>query len=439
MKINIRIIALIMAVLMLVPAAMSCAAGAKSNVEGSDNVTTTSPETEEPDPASQRDIASLLAADLYAADGLEYAHYTIDKYYVKRAHTIKRSLTNLNACEIWYAGAFLEMLTEAYKLYPEDSKIKSTYLDFLEEGLPKYLVRNGVVNSPTKTYRKMTYYNAGINSSGDFYYDDNAWICYQLIEAYELLGDEKYLELAENNLEFLWTGWREKGGGIYWSKDFNSVGTCSTSPTGVCFLRAYMLTGKEDYLDKGTQIYDWLAKNVYSGGLVLEGPGSNWKPSYDNGTFLMNACLLYKITGEKKYKNTAKALSNAVIVHAFKASTNRNGKTTVSLQTNPYYCPWAFTWLLRGVSEYYKQIGSKTELFYDYLKILLDSRREKYNDNKQYDPYLGTGCKDWLGDGRTFSSDDVVIMPSGYASMLLVTGYFDVYYSNNVLNNDPEN
>jgi len=426
----IKALALQLAFITCVPLFAACAPASVENGKDDEpsGEVTTDPTSEEP--VITRDIESLLAANVYAADGLEYALYTIETYYQKRNHTIKRSLTNANACEIWYAGAFLEMLAEAYKLYPDNSTIKSTYVDMLDECLPKYLVANSAIKTPAKTYRKMSYYNAGVNSSGDFYYDDNAWICYELLEAYELLGDEKYLTLAENNLEFLWTGWRENGGGIYWSKDFGNVGTCSTSPTGVCFLRAYMLTGKEDYLEKGQTIYDWLISNVYgSNGLVYAGIGDNWQPSYDNGTVIMNACLLYQITGTKKYYNLARSLSNAVINHAFNVSTSRNGSTTASLKTNPYYCPWAFTWLLRGVAEFYKIDNKKIETFYDSIKYILDKRKDKKNENGQYDPYLGTGCKDWLGDGRTFSNDHVVIMPAGYAEMLLVVGYFDVYLS----------
>ena len=85
--------------------------------------------------------------------------------------------------------------------------------------------------------------------------------------------------------------------------------------------------------------------------------------------------------------------------------------------------------MLRGITEYYRIASKKDDTFYDYIKILLDARRGKKNGNGQYDPYLGTGCKDWLGDGSTFGVDDVVIMPAGYAEMLLVVASFDVFYS----------
>lgn len=277
------------------------------------------------------------------------------------------------------------------------------------------------------------YYNAGRGSSGDFYYDDNAWICYQYIEAYELLGEDKYLEKAEKLLEFLWTGWRIKGGGIYWDKTFGGIAVCASSPVTTCFLRTYIITGNQDYLDKAEQIYSWLTKNVKgNNNLYYAGVGDPWQPSYDQGTMIYNGSLLYKITEDEKYYKEAKSTANAVLSHCFNVTGGRNDRK-VSLKTNPYYCPWSFAWLMRGMIAYYDVSESLNEGFMTFFKQIIDERRGVLNRNKQYDPYLGTGCMDWLGNGRTFSSDDLVIMPAGYSSMLLLIAYFDVYQSQDIL------
>ena len=425
----IRIIALMMAALTLLSALSACASGEKPAATESIGETG----TETPEPVCEVDTATLLASNVYAADGLEYALYTCKTYYLKNPHTLKRTLKG-GVAEIWYLSAFIEMLAEAHRLYPDNKEIKDYYVDVLDKCLPGYLVKNKTIRTPAKTnFKNITYYNAVKGGTGDFYYDDNAWICYQLLEAYDLLGDQKYLEAAETNLAFLKTGWREDGGGIYWSKDFKSVGTCSTSPTCTCFLRAYMVTNKQEYLDFAIQIYDWARKNVLgSNGMYHGGVGDPWQPSYDSGTMLINSSLLYKITGEKKYQTQAKATALASVSHCFNVTGSAKNKK-VRLATNPYYCPWAFTWMLRGIKEYYEIAAKKDETFYDYIKILLDERRGKKNDNGQYDPYLGTGCKDWLGDGSTFGVDDVVIMPSGYAEMLLVVASFDVFTSESAL------
>ena len=418
----VKVVSGILACLMLVPAAASCKSG-------SDSKNTTAAEDNTP----PRDTASLLAASVYAADGLDYALKTIEKYYDKRTSTVKRALRNSNAAEIWYVAAFVEMLTEAYKLYPDNETIKTYYIDALDKCLPQYEVKSAMIKNPKKTYLRQTYYNAGRGSSGDFYYDDNAWICYQFIEAYELLGDEKYLTKAEKLLEFLWTGWRIDGGGIYWDKTFGGIAVCATSPIATCHLRLYMLTEKQEYLDKAIQAYDWLNENVKgTNNLYYAGIGDNWQPSYDQGTMLINSSLLYKITGDEKYFKNARSLSNAVLNHCIEVSGSR-GNITAKLKTNPYYCPWSFGWLLRGIMAFYDVSETKSESFMVYFKMIMDARRGIVNKNDQYDPYLGTGCMDWLGDGKTFSSDDVVIMPSGYSTMLLLIASFDVFQSEDAL------
>lgn len=420
----IRIIALILCASTMFSVFVSCAK--KENAAGTDSITQTEEALPEP-PA--RDTAAILASDVYAADGLEYALYTAKTYYNKSTHVLKRRLKG-DVAEIWYLAAYIEMLAEAYRLYPDNADIKAYYIDVLDKCLPDYLVKKASIKVPKKDIvRNISYYNAGRKGSGDFYYDDNAWICYQLIEAYTLLGDQKYLDLAEDNLKFLWTGWIVDGGGIYWSKDFGGPGTCSSSPTATCFLRAYQLTQKQEYLDHAIEIYDWARKKVLgNNGLYHAGVGDPWQPSYDSGTMLMNSCLLYQITGDAQYQKHAKTTATAALGHCFNI-TGTGAKMKAKLSTNPYYCPWAFTWMLRGITEYYKIDTKKNEKFYDCIKQLLDGRRGKLNENKQYDPYLGTGCKDWLGNGSTFGVDDVVIMPAGYSEMLLVTASFDVFYS----------
>ena len=51
----------------------------------------------------------------------------------------------------------------------------------------------------------------------DRYYDDNVWIALGLIELYELTGEQRWLDRAEETLRFVYSGEDGKlDGGLYW-------------------------------------------------------------------------------------------------------------------------------------------------------------------------------------------------------------------------------
>ncbi len=424
----VKTIACLLLAATLIPLLLSCSASDKNK--------TTTTNSKDAEPA--RDTVTLLANSKYAKDGLEYTLQMCKDYYNTKSHTIKRSLTNQNAAEIWYAAAYIETLTEAYKLYPENAEIKKYYKYALDQALPQYRVDNARIKTPTKSYTGMTYYNAGRKSSGDFYFDDNAWVCWVLFEAYELLGDKKYLNQAEDVLEFLLAGKRDKGG-IYWSKDFGGIGTCATAPTICCLLRGYQATEKVKYLEEAIALYDFIhTSSIYDKGTgrYFAGEGDPWQPSYDQGTMILSSCMLYEITGEEQYYKNAKKTANACLSHSFDIEGTRKDYT-VKIRENPYYCSWAFSWLVRGIIKYIDVTEKKSEAFMTYLKSLIDSRDGTKNEKGYYDHYFGTASKGWLDTAtdtsKMFDNDHVVLMPSGYGTMLLLTGYFDVYVSKEVL------
>lgn len=429
----IKVLAALLVLAMLVPSFAAC------NTSGGDGETTTTTDNNAA-PEPERDTAALLAANPYAATGLDYVLHVCEKYYDDRTHIVYRGLSSMRyAAEIWYVGAYVEMLTEAYKLYPDNKEVAKYYSYALDKCLPQYLVTNARIKTPDKLYSGMSYYNAGHKSSGDFYFDDNAWICWQYYEAYELLGDKKYLNLANDVLEFLIAGWRTNGGGIYWSKDFGGIGTCSTAPTICCLLKSYELTKNEDHLNKAKEYYSWANEKLMNSGsgLYYAGIGDNWQPSYDQGTMILAGSMLYDLTGEKSYYDAAKKTASRVVAHSFTIEGTRK-EYTVKVNENPYYCSWAFTWLVRGMSKFIDVSEKQNELFMTYLKKLLDSR-EGTQDKKTglYDHYLGTPNAGWIGDGKMFPSNDIILMSAGYAALLLVVGYYDVHISEDALSAAP--
>lgn len=61
------------------------------------------------------------------------------------------------------------------------------------------------------------------------------------------------------------------GGGVWWEKNSpNSKNACSNGPAMILAARLYRETGKQEYLDFATKIYDWMSVslvNEYGGDL----------------------------------------------------------------------------------------------------------------------------------------------------------------------------
>lgn len=369
-------------------------------------------------PAMEMANKENYANSVYAQAGMDLVKLSIKDYYDRASHTV-HGQPGSGTAAVWGAASFLEALAEAYRMDPTNSEIYRIYVDVLDNAMTAYKV-NGKITTPTGTYT-VSYYNATRGMSGDYYYDDDAWICLQYLNAYTLLGEEGYLLRAEEMLEFFWTGWDDvQGGGIYWDKSFGSKNICADGPIAIAFLSAYEMTGKTEYLEKGKMIYEWcrdvmLDGNLYSDSInAANGSINTWKAAYNQGTMLGVGSLLYRITGETRYLNETRSTYNATIGHMFRI----NGGE-VSMHGNPIYKAWCIGWLERGFLLYESVDPNGTTRATDYMAKVLNKELATKNANGYYDPYFCTG--DWSGESKTD-----VLQPSGVACTFLLVGLYDL-------------
>jgi hypothetical protein len=419
------ILALVLAGTMLLPTLMACT----KQEEGSTTTTTvTTAKPEEPAP----DYAALLASNPYAKAAETLMEETIDNYYNKRTHTIRFTLTNGGTNYVWPVAAFVEALCESYVLFPENKKIKDCYIDMLDHGFDKYKVTNATLNTPAGRFTGITYYNSSAGNKGDFYYDDNAWICLRYLKAYEQFGKEDYLKRAKEILEFLWTGYDDyQGGGIYWSKLYadngkSNKGVCTNGPAAISHLWMYQLTGEEICFERGKLLYDWVNDTLRDGkGIYFAGVNDPWQPAYDQGTMLYASCLMYEITQDKAYLKLATASSRAMANHMFNASgTGENMKVT--MKRNPIFKAWCVGWSTRGMVKYVETKPGKNT-YMTLMKNVMDQTLLTKDKNGQYDPFFCAPGKDFW-DKDYF--DDDAMQPAGVVIVLQLIAYYDVYQMN---------
>lgn len=202
-------------------------------------------------------------------------------------------------------------------------------------------------------------------------YDDQMWICRELVRAYKLTGDTDYLTKAEYLANYCIDGWDccldangQEYGGISWGPGYNSKHSCSNGPIIQPLVWLYEIYKTDDekedlryyyilpdgtrtndmrrhsevYLEMARKVYAWqkeklLNKNtgVYwdmlgavTGEIQYVGEGRNRyrihvdsnPPSgtaytYNTGTMLAGTAELWRVTGEETYLNDVNALAQS--------------------------------------------------------------------------------------------------------------------------------
>ena len=431
MNLRTKLMSAALAALMLLPTMLSCSGETAVTTAASTTpgVTTEAPEVE----LSPDQYAALLSSNPYAAPAEELMEQTIKKYYNKRSHSVKASLTDGNTAYVWPTTAFVEGLAESYALYPDNKTIKDCYIDMLDNGFDLFKVTNATLTTPSGRYTGITYYNSSKGNKGDFYYDDNAWICVRYLTAYEQFGNEDYLKRAKEILEFLWTGYDDyQGGGIYWSKLFSdngksNKGVCTNGPSTISFLWMYQITGEEIYFERGKLLYDWVNETLRTnGGIYYAGVNDPWQPAYDQGTMLYATCLMYEITQDEAYMKLARTSSAAVVNHMF-TSTGRGDNMVATMKRNPIYKSWCVGWLTRGMVKYIETSGKTNNSYMRMLKNVMDQTLQTKDKNGQYDPFFcSKGTDFWDKDYH----DSDVMQPAGIVIVLQLIAYYDVYQLN---------
>lgn len=241
-------------------------------------------------------------------------------------------------------------------------------------------------------------------------YDDQMWLIRELLQSYELTGEERYLEKAEYLTEYVLDGWDctfdEEGneiGGISWGPGYVTKHACSNGPIVSPLVWLHELyKGKDDELihryidpqDKRTRkteqmkkseyylmfaekIYDWQkqyllrADGVYDdmmGGCSIGSPelesidGVLYRKgtfcrdrvgpafTYNSGTMLSGAADLHRATGNAKYLTDGSELSDASFSYFARKDVNVDGYYTYDITG---FRNWFNGVLMRGYVDFY--------------------------------------------------------------------------------------
>lgn len=235
---------------------------------------------------------------------------------------------------MWGNGVQLGALADATREDP--GKYKTALYDFTE-GLQSYWDPQGPVPG----------YNAYCSGPGgtDKYYDDNAWIVLDYVNAYEATKDPKFLTLARQTQTFVLSGWDDKlGGGIYWRLNHQSKATCSNAPAAAAALRLAQAGGDQDQIAWALKIRTWVngmfqdTDGLYWDSADMNGKIEKTKWTYNTALMIWTDVLLYQLKRDPADLAQARRLADAGLARWTDPDTGSLQKTEDSPLFTHLFC-----------------------------------------------------------------------------------------------------
>lgn len=149
--------------------------------------------------------------------------------------------------------------------------------------------------------------------------DDIMWITIACARGYLITGNRVWRDTAKRNFDAVYArGYNDTlGGGLYWTAQDKSKNACVNGPAAIAACLLCQIFNDKSYLTKAEAIYTWERGALFnpSTGAVydnirLSGHIARKAYTYNEGTFIGAADLLWKLTGDTNYLNDALLAAN---------------------------------------------------------------------------------------------------------------------------------
>ncbi|MFD0794516.1 glycoside hydrolase family 76 protein [Mucilaginibacter litoreus] len=190
----------------------------------------------------------------------------------------------------------------------------------------------------------------------DRYYDDNGLVGIDYMESYFNTRNPLYLQRAKEVFQFILSGWNnDVGGGVTWLEGHNDQKpACSNGMATLTALKIYEGCKEPYYLNQGKRFYNWMyttlrdsSTGIITNDVKLDGKQNRTFWTYNTGSMIEAAVMLYKFTGEKKYLEQAKQLALSSYIYYSNLPHSKDLKLHIDV-------PWFVTVLFRGYEALYR-------------------------------------------------------------------------------------
>jgi len=188
-----------------------------------------------------------------------------------------------------------------------------------------------VTNDRTFIYAIDTTFEKNKNQfEGNFcndYLDDTAWWGLAWVGAFDLTGDQKYLDTAKITADFMYTFTDDRcGGGVYWS----NARKYKNAITNELFIKLAAaihnrIQGDTKYLNWAVEVWQWFDKSgmINNQNLINDGLNDNCQNNgdvtwtYNQGVILGGFVELFKATGDRGYLDRARKIADAAVASSY--------------------------------------------------------------------------------------------------------------------------
>jgi hypothetical protein len=182
--------------------------------------------------------------------------------------------------------------------------------------------------------------------TGHEFNDDVMWMILALSRAGMLTGNNLYTRAAKRNFDTIYNRAIQEWGTMRWKESdetMNGSNSCINCPTIIAACYIAMATGDESYYEKARELYSNQRQYLFEPGTgkvfdsVVFNPDdvtvtskNTWASTYNQGTMLGAAVLLYRHYGDEQYKRDAEK----IISYARSALCNNHGIVRVCQNAN---------------------------------------------------------------------------------------------------------
>lgn len=218
----------------------------------------------------------------------------------------------------WGDAEMLETMLDAYETSGQEA-----YLDLFKKGFNYF-------KSKVKDNWLRRYW-FGYRWHGHDFNDDVMWMIIASARAGLLTGSTTYTQLAKDNFDAIYQRAYNPWGMLRWAErtgDRNGTNSCINGPAEVAACYIAMATGDETYYVKARDLYAKQRRYLFnaSTGQVydsfiwdattnLPSKYNRWASTYNQGTMLGAAVMLYNHYGDEQYKQDAERIMEYTVKH----------------------------------------------------------------------------------------------------------------------------
>ncbi|MBF9253566.1 hypothetical protein I2I11_09700 [Pontibacter sp. 172403-2] len=173
-----------------------------------------------------------------------------------------------------------------------------------------------------------TFYEAQDRRHGwlNDYYDDENWFVLTLIHAYDVTGEKKYLDKAEEVYnDIMGNAWDnsccgETTGGLWWNKAKTQKATAANAGAVISGLQLFKRTKNKAYRDFATKVYDFWWENMVDkttyqvcDHMNTDGTKVWWKFTYNEGLMIGASLEMYNVHEKVSYLFNARNIADFMV------------------------------------------------------------------------------------------------------------------------------